>query len=404
MLMKILRWFGLTLALAVFSFFLWILAVDLGVVHELSNPNNIKKIVAESGIYNNVLTTALSQKDDQGNPTTIKIDGDEVATNDPLIIAAANRALPPSLIQQNVEQVIDSFNAWTNSQTATPQFKVDLTAAKADFASDVASGLQAKLASLPACTDGTTVATFNPFTSSCIPNGTTPAATATAVQNNLTSSREFFKNPVFTANDIKDKNGQSVFASDQARSGRSNYDQIKASPVFLAILALLMAVVIFFISSSRRKGIRRIGIVLVINGCLILLFTVLINSGINRITPSDTNPNIKSFEESGIKAGKALVQDLNRTYYPLGGVYSGLGIAMIIGSIVVRRRGGSGNTDKSTVHKPTILDDDERPEPDEVFEDEKPSKKPEPAAKPATAAKPKSQPKAKSSVKKIKVS
>jgi hypothetical protein len=406
--MKVLRWIGLTLAAASLSFFLWVLAIDVGIVHEINHPATVKKVLNDSGIYKTVVSSMLDQKNENGTPTTIKINGQDVALNDPIITNAATQALPPEFIQQNVEQVIDSFNAWLNGQTTTPEFKVDLTIAKADFAKDVASGLQTKLASLPTCTDGTTAATFNAFTATCIPKGMTPAQAAAAVQNDLANSSEFLKDPVFTASNLKDENGQPVFQSQQASDGRSTYNHIKSSPIILGLLALLSAVAVFFLSSSRRRGLRRVGIILVLVAAFILLLNGLLNSALDRARVSNTaNATDKALQESAIKAGRSFVDDLNRIYYPLGGTYLALGVIFIVGSFFMKKPGeGQSETHGEAVtHKPTILDDDDnKPMPDEELESEpeKPAPKPKATPKPKPAPKPKAP--AKPKVTKISVS
>lgn len=401
--MKVLRWIGLVIAAAALSFFLWVLAIDAGVVHEISHPATVKKILADSGIYKTAVETALSQKGDNDKPNTINVNGQEVATSDPVIKAAAEQAFPPEFVQQNVEQVIDSFNSWLNGQTSTLQFKIDLTAAKANFAKDVASGLQARLTGLPACTDGTTAATFNAFTATCLPKGMTPAAAATTVQNSLATSQDFFGQGVYTAKDIKDDKGQPVFQSDKATSGRHAYDQIKASPFFIGLTALLAAVAVFFLSSTRRRGLRRVGIVVLIVGVIILLFNLLLNAAINNAKASSSGTD-QALQESAIKAGKSLVADLNHIYYPLGGAYAGIGAALIIGSFFIKPRGGKSDAAEPATHKPTILDEPDRPMEDKELKDEKPKPAPKPAAKPKQAPKPKAPAKPKPTVTKINIS
>jgi hypothetical protein len=406
--MKVLRWFGLLVAAAALSFFLWILAIDIGVVHEISHPATVKKILNDSGIYKTTVSSLLDQKKSDGTPQTININGQEVALNDPVLVNAANQAFPPEFVQQNVEQVIDSFNAWLNGETTTLEFKVDLTTAKADFAKDVATGLQTRLTGLPACTDGTTAATFNAFTATCIPKGMTPAQAATSVQTSLNSSQDFLKDPVFTPSNLKDETGQPIFQGVKANNGRSDFNRIKSSPIVLALLALASALAVFFLSSTRRRGMRRVGIILVLAAAFILALTALINSGINRAAVSKTeNATTQALQESAIKAGKSFAQDLNRIYYPLGGTYMALGVILIVGSFFIKKpgEGGTDSRHEPVTHKPTILDDDDnKPMPDEELEPEpeKPAPKPKATPKPKPVAKPKAP--AKPKITKISVS
>lgn len=365
--MDILRRMGVGVALAVLALFLWTLAIDIGVVHFVANPDKVKQVLAKSGIYDNVVSTVLDQTDNN-----IQIGNDQVPGNDQLIKNAANQAFPPSLIQQDVNTVIDSVSNWLNGKTTQPDFKIDVSGPKNNFAKYLASGVQAQLASLPACTStsAASIQEFNPFTSACLPKGVDPAVAANQVQSDVTNSSNFLPQSAYSASDIKSSDGKPIF-QDQLNSGPSRYRNIKSSPYVLGAIALLAAMAAVMLSSSRRKGFRRVGVTLVLIGSIIMALTALLNSASNRVTTSVT-PDIqnKALQDNVNNALKSFVHDLDHTYYTLGGTYVVLGLLAIILPMFILRGGQKPKRDEPEHNdhapvKPVMHTPEDNKEPDE---------------------------------------
>lgn len=312
----------LVLTTALFIALLFATALDMGVIRVISQPSNIKQILADSGAYNSAVNSVLAQS---GKISTS--DG-SVSLTDPTIRAAANSTFTPQFVRSNTETVIDSIYAWLNGKTTSPNFNIDLSGGKSQFASAAAQAVQTRVAGLPVCTPANELSSFDALSSSCLPRGVTPSAVADEVQADIVSGTGFLDQPVINANSLKStRSNQSVFA-DQLKSAPQQYQRVKKTPVIFAILTLLAAAAIIFLSSSRRKGLRRVGIVLLIVGLLMLVFAWGLNECVAKVTPKIKVDN--SVVQTDLRnLITDISQKIDQNYWIFGAVYTLLGVLAI---------------------------------------------------------------------------
>ncbi|MBX4197521.1 hypothetical protein KW801_03140 [Candidatus Saccharibacteria bacterium] len=336
--MPIVKKLALGVLSPLFIILLFVTAFDIGFVRTATHPTTVKRLIAESSIYDSVVPNVLQQV------KSIETSAGTFSASDPTIQKAANAAITPQYIKQNTETAIDSIYQWLDGKTAQPDFKIDLSSAKASFADNVAMAVQQKLGSLPACTTAQNLAIarsgqFDAINASCLPRGVTAVAAAAEVKNSIVGNQDFLKNTQISAADIKNGNdNQSFFQSDSAKQIPKQYQRAKKTPLILSALTILTGVGIVFLSRSWQKGLRHVGISLAVIGLIMLLFAW----AINRTVSTKVVPKIKVdnaiFQTDIRNLVTDLTQQIDKNYWFFGGLYTLVGAGSIVGAEIFHRR------------------------------------------------------------------
>lgn len=355
--------------------FLFTLAIDTGVIKLAGNASSVKKILADSHIYSGVINSAFDQAKNTGGE-----EGGGISLTDPAIKAAAQKTFTPQFLQQSTETVLDSVYRWLDGSTPVPDFRIDLGGLKTTFAAAAAEAAQQRAATLPQCPPALSPSSYDPFSASCLPKGMTPASAAALTKNDLSSAKGFLDNPVITADSVRAANSnQSIFA-DQLKDVPQIYQRVKQTPIVLALLSLVLALGIIFLSVSRRKGLRHVGVILVSAGSFLMLLAWGLNYGVSRGGLNGLNKL-----DNNVLAGQVrtlavdLIQNLDKTYWIFGGTYATLGAVAIAGPMLASRRKGEHMEAEQPAETETPV---ASREPDITPEISTPEPKPEPRPKP----------------------
>jgi hypothetical protein len=329
---------GLSILSSLFVFLLFAAAFDIGLVRTFTHPDTVKRLVKESGVYNGVVPNVLTQT--KNIPTAY---GD-IPVSDPAITRAVNAALPPGYIQENTELAMDNIYDWLDGQIPQPNFNIDFSGAKTLFANNIADSLQKRMATLPACSAAQSLAiaqsgSFNAYSATCVPRGVSPSVVAEQVRNSIIGQGEFLKNTNISALSIKDSSGHPLFSSQLASAPRY-YQWLKKLPIILGILTILCALGVVFLSSTWQRGLRHIGVVLMVIGLIMLLFSW----GFNRAVNKDITPKINVNNAILQQDLRALIPDVGRqignNYRFFGGLYIILGVVSIATAQLAGRKPG----------------------------------------------------------------
>ncbi|OGL38172.1 hypothetical protein A3B63_01535 [Candidatus Saccharibacteria bacterium RIFCSPLOWO2_01_FULL_49_22] len=366
--MEFVRKLVLVLVTPLFIILLFAVAANTATIQIATDAAKIKSIIAKSDIYKSVVPSLL---DEAGQ---ISAGGEEVPLNDDVVRQAALATFTPEFIQQNTEAVIDSVYEWLNGETPLPDINVDLTATKADFAANVAAAVEAKLTSLPPCTN--LPDNYDPFAATCLPSGVNPASQAATVEENILSGTGFLDHPVITADTIKQENQDQSIFTDELKEFPEVYQKIKVLPVVLGILALMLALAIVLLSSSKRKGLQRVGIMLVVVGIIMLVIaydlTRLVGEGLEKLDLTN-----RVLEDSLRTLVIDLASEVGKYYWIFGGAYTALGALAIIWTTYKKPKGGQPDDDGLEGEGQTPEDRIDLKEPEDVSElakvEEKPS-------------------------------
>jgi hypothetical protein len=399
--MEFIRKFVLVLVIPLLIVLLYLTAASTAGVTVFTDSVKIKAALTKSQIYQSVVPAVL---DEAGE---ISAGGQEVPLGEAVVRQAAEKTFTPQFIQQNTEAVIDSIYVWLNGDSPVPDFAIDLTATKASFATNVADAVEAQLASLPACPSGGVPDNFDPFTATCLPPGMDPASSAATVEENILSGTGFLDDEVITADSLNmGDEAKSVFA-DELKQFPDVYQSFKLAPIVIGFLALFLAAAVVLLSASKRKGVQRVGIVLVVVGVILLAVAYDAHRLVGEVMEK-LNLDSQVLEDSLRTLAVELAKEVSKIYWIFGGVYTGLGVLAIVWTIWKRPKGGQPDDDDLEGEGKTPEDRINLKEPDEPAEfvgpreSSKPAESAEPESEEAKPEpeKPKPKPKAKPAPKK----
>lgn len=295
--------------------YVWLLFFAVGATElrmTFASPTTIKTWLADSGVYSGVV-------DEVSNLATIQqAQENSIVQITPADISeVAKDTFPPEGIKNDAEGVIDGFYGWFKGNTAGPEFSVDFTSRQAQFAKEMTDKLEVKINALPECaTSGRfSVQAFDPFKADCRPKGVDLTAELTQFENDLSSSKNLLPQTIFTGSDLKLKNsaGQEEGVASVLSWAPKAYKALLYGPILLIILAVLMALALIFLSSDRRKGLKRFA------GGLMFAGVVMVASGF-LMRPAFDKLNSISSKSLGTQAGftehivNPLFEQMNKTY------------------------------------------------------------------------------------------
>jgi hypothetical protein len=246
------------------------MALAISAQISLAHPNKIEGWLSQSNLYASLTSSLTNQAE---NAIANNVTGG-VSISKTVVQKAAQSALPQSLLKQSAQAFVSSNYAWLEGKTSEPNFKIDLSDAKQQFATQVANNsVLAHLTGLPTCTAAQTLQleSANPLLLSCLPAGVSPQFEASRVSQQLVNSSSFLSNPIITASTVSTKglNGSEPYYKKLAKLPKY-YQLAQKLPWALGILSILSLLIIIFCSRSKRIGVRRLSIVLMISGVLLV--------------------------------------------------------------------------------------------------------------------------------------
>jgi hypothetical protein len=246
-------------------------AVFTSAKNTLSKPDKVESYLTDSQIYTHFISyvTDAAEKAASDNDQS-----STVSLNDAAIQSAAEAAFPKQLIQQSVNTFIDSNYDWLEGKSPTPNFRIDLTSQKLTFAQKVGEYAKTYVAGLPVCASPEQALQNHGgiLSATCRPAELTPEAAQAQVAQQLSSNGNYLANTVITPVNINpDKTTASQPYYDKLSHLPKAYQAGLKLPYVFAILSLLFALGVIFISVSRRKGLRLAGIILLIAGMALVV-------------------------------------------------------------------------------------------------------------------------------------
>ena len=235
----------------------------------LTHPNKIEQWISQSDFYTNVQNTITNQAE-----AAISKDIEGGSSIDKAIVSqAAQAAFPQSVFQQASNEFITSNYAWLSGQTSKPDFSIDLTQSKETFASKIVQlAVTDRLNKLPACTP-VQVQTLNtnPLLISCKPPNINPAEEAAQIKIQISNSNDYLSNPIITASTInaKGSNGGQLYYVKFSKAPKV-YQAINKLPWIIGVVSFISLLVVLFVSRTKRVGLRRISIISLISGLLLV--------------------------------------------------------------------------------------------------------------------------------------
>jgi hypothetical protein len=262
------------------------LALSISAKINLTHPQKIETFLSQSNFYSNAVTNELhdaqqSASNDSG--------AGRVSLSDPIVVQAVKSVFTPQLIQQYSDTVLKSNYAWLEGKTSSPQFSIDLKPDKQKLAQQVGDTVKARLAQLSPCLDAQLAqlqATLNtdPLAIPCLLptlDAQTAAKQATAQIN---ESSSFLNNPVITPSSLNPNSD---------KQDKPYYQKLSAAPkaykwaqrlpwIFLGLIAVTK-LGIFFLAPTKRRGMRRISIIVLLAGLVLAAVKLVADKAFNRL-------------------------------------------------------------------------------------------------------------------------
>lgn len=266
----------------------WALAVSANVALA---PANVKSKLSQSKLYDHFIDNAIKGGQKAAGNKDQSNESGATSLSNPNVQQAAKAAFPPQLLQQSVNTFLDSNYAWLQGKTSQPNFVIDLTAAKQNFAQQVGKYAQTHIASLPICTNAELTdipdpANIDPLAASCRPAQVSPETAGAKVTQEILSGNNFLSNPILTPQSINPKDPGAVSQQpyyEKLSKAPQAYRVGQKLPFILSVLALASTLGIILVAPLRRRGVRRVGLMLFTSGIILVIFKFVTDFGFNKL-------------------------------------------------------------------------------------------------------------------------
>lgn len=230
---------GILLLVIVATLTAWFTAGTLATT--LLNRDNPKQWAAQSGVYDNIVTTLVRvEQTETENSNLIDID---------TLRQAISRTFPPAYLQQQTETALNATYDWIEGKKQAISFSIPISQKRDDFTQQLAALLEPRIAQLPSC--GATMALEY---GSCLPPNYTARNFAQDVARQTAQNGSLFEQPIT----------EKTFAQNQQSAPRTDWLPDAARLIPVAVITLPIVIVFaalgyVMLSGSRLKGMVVVG-------------------------------------------------------------------------------------------------------------------------------------------------
>lgn len=334
--MQLLRRGGSGFLLLLFQLLLLVFPIVLALRLILGSPAIIQGTIKESGVYDQLVPALLNQSATEaaqnGDAETAQLLAQQGIRD------AAQKSFSPQALESTTNQAIDGFYAWLQGKTNTPEVTIDLSPYRQNLIENLHAYALEQTNKLPTCTlqqlrELQEQSPENVLNAKCLPAGISAQDAADQFSEQLINENGFLRNPTIRSQDLKDANGAPIF--DAADWLPTVYRWLMIAPWAIGGLILLTALGSILLHEERWRGVRRVGIALVVTGLLLLAGSTaywLLVGNIDRFITGPTG----DLQATVSKIMASSFGSYVRTVAMTGGAYAVLGA---IGLIIARRQG-----------------------------------------------------------------
>jgi len=269
---RVAKAFTLFIASSTYLSLLFLTATTVSISLVLRSPTVPKQWLEDSGVYSSAV-------DEVSKPATLQQQQEnslvQITSED--IQATAKQSFPPESLQVDAEGAIDGFYGWFKGDTTGPVFSIDFSGRQATFAANITNKLADKINELPECenTGRFSIQAFDPFKADCRPKGVDITEELASFEKEIATSTDILPQASYTGDDLKinDKNGEPQRIASSLSWVPRAYTGLVWGPWGILALTVCSGLAMIFLSTSRRKGIRRFangllltGVVLIVSG------------------------------------------------------------------------------------------------------------------------------------------
>jgi hypothetical protein len=359
--MQFLRKLGLTLSLLLYMPLLLLLPTFISLNSTIINPVFVKDTLVKAKFYdglNSFIVEEASKNQD--------------IANNPILLASLKQAASAEALQKVVEPPIDGVYTWLDHPDQKFNVTVSFEPLKQSFVQIAQQNLQVKLTALPRCTSRAAVSA-DPYQATCIPPGTDVQQVINQAKAELEQNHDVLGDQEnISLSDTPEvaqaqPNEQSTAKKDTPKLNTNQlkmyaklYHWVKVGTPVVIVLTVLATLGIALLSRPYYKGVRRIGVFLIINGVLLLATSFIMAFALKTFLPVPSTEG--SLSSSGTKIADILSEKVLSVSHMFTIIYLVVGVIAIIGSIVIKKTtGGSSKPAKSTasIEQENMLPEDD---------------------------------------------
>ncbi len=253
------------IAASVLSFLLFMAVFTFALSNTVANPSYVKKLLAESKTYDNVIDQTFKLASIQKTLEINNTNNSGIEELAPVI----EKTLTPQLLQKNTEAVIDGIDVWLSGKANTPQFSIAVTSLKTEMTNNVADYLYNRVQALPTCQQATTIE-YDPLTATCKPNVRIDKQDFIDNAQKVINELPFMKSDTLTYETFANAENQNN-TSKLPKTIPKAYQWLKIAPYIFGILALAAAFTVILLRKDHVRALKTVGHTLFIAGIFLVL-------------------------------------------------------------------------------------------------------------------------------------
>ncbi len=230
----------------------WVFADTIG------SKSVVKNWIATSGIYDSFVSEVVNSSESE-----VITDSNDGQTIDRKVLeTAASSAFPPALLQDSTENVVDGSYNWLNGTNESLEFSINFMQAKTDYAKSIRSQAEARLASLPQCTQSQlqSLGSIDPFSIPCKPPASVTDSAVLDLEKSIITAEDFLPDPTLTADDITITRNGTDQTIDQVIPYAPALFQFLLLARYLALVLIVVSIgLVVYLHSNKVLALRRIG-------------------------------------------------------------------------------------------------------------------------------------------------
>jgi hypothetical protein len=290
----------------------------------LSSPKYIENALKESRVYDQFVSTVIdNSKDKATNENNKKL------LSDPDIKAAAEKSFSPALLQSSTENVINGIFAWMQGKTTEPEFRIDLTNAKAELSTNVAAYAEKRANGLPQCTLQQ-LRQMDPnidfLEIPCVPPGVNVHTLAQEYSQKFLADSDFLSDPVIT-NETIAKNNDGKSLSDSLSGVPKAYSTVDTLKWILLALTIGLGALLVFARRDRRAGVKHLAWALLGVGTFLVIELIIYWFLFDRANAAREAAD--TVQAMWIDGAKALMREFNKILVWFSAIYLLLGAGLV---------------------------------------------------------------------------
>jgi len=337
-----LKKFGLVTCVVLFGPLFLLSVASYAFNRTLGDQEYTKKTIIQAGFYQAVGETIKTEA----------LGGDEA---DPLINNALQSAVSGENLQKTLEPLIDSTYSWLDGTTPQPQFSLAIKPLKDNFQQSLTDALKARASSLPDCNGAVPTSGEDIFSYNCIPPGTDINAVVSEAVSSVTNNASVFSDEVVADGSVNAQEAQDLGINNPTQNLPNGlpklFQFLTQGQWWFVVGTLLTSVGVVLLSRTWLYGLRKLGVLLLINGLGLLVMGLILGYVVSSLVPTTSVETTESAVNSLEQASKIILSDNASILKVIGLIASVLGIAGAIVSTVLLKR---SNPVPKPEAKPTV--------------------------------------------------